>query len=88
MATRNVKWGLLAFLSALLVVLLILLVTGIVEAGSLALVGAAIAVAAVAALIAWLIRYVATNSYMPFVIYRVALGSLVLVLLGTGVLTS
>ncbi|MCB9412505.1 MAG: undecaprenyl-diphosphate phosphatase [Actinobacteria bacterium] len=38
--------------------------------------------------IAWLIRYVATNSYMPFVIYRVALGSLVLVLLGTGVLTS
>ncbi|MCB0916676.1 MAG: undecaprenyl-diphosphate phosphatase, partial [Actinobacteria bacterium] len=29
--------------------------------------------------IAWLIRYVATNSYMPFVIYRVALGSLVLV---------
>ena len=58
MATRNVKWGLLAFLSALLVVLLILLVTGIVEAGPLALVGAAIAVAAVAALIAWLIRFV------------------------------
>lgn len=40
------------------------------------------------AVIAWLIRYVATNSYLPFVIYRVALGSLVLVLLGTGVLTA
>lgn len=38
--------------------------------------------------IAWLIKYVATNSYLPFVIYRVALGSLVLVLLGTGVLTA
>lgn len=38
--------------------------------------------------IAWLIRYVATNSYMPFVIYRVVVGSLVLVLLGAGVLTS
>ena len=38
--------------------------------------------------IAWLIRYVATNSYMPFVIYRVVVGSLVLVLLGAGVLTT
>ena len=38
--------------------------------------------------IAWLIRYVATNSYLPFVIYRVVLGSLVLVLLATGVLTA
>lgn len=40
------------------------------------------------AVIAWLIRYISTHSYMPFVIYRVTLGSLVLVLLGTGVLTS
>ncbi len=40
------------------------------------------------AVIAWLIRYVSTNSYMPFVIYRIGLGALVLVLLGTGVLTS
>ena len=40
------------------------------------------------AVIAWLIRYVSTNSYMPFVIYRIGLGTLVLVLLGTGVLTS
>ena len=40
------------------------------------------------AVIAWLIRYITTNSYLPFVIYRIALGSLVLVLLTTGVLTS
>ena len=40
------------------------------------------------AVIAWLIRYIASNSYMPFVIYRIALGSLVLVLLATGVLTT
>ncbi|MDH4016531.1 MAG: undecaprenyl-diphosphatase, partial [Actinomycetota bacterium] len=40
------------------------------------------------AVIAWLIRYVSTNSYMPFVIYRIGLGTLVLVLLGTGVLVN
>jgi undecaprenyl-diphosphatase len=40
------------------------------------------------AVIAWLIRYVSTKSYMPFVIYRIALGTLVLALLATGVLTS
>jgi undecaprenyl-diphosphatase len=40
------------------------------------------------AAIAWLLRYVATNSYLPFVIYRVALGSLTLVLLGAGVLSA
>lgn len=40
------------------------------------------------AVISWLIKYVSTNSYMPFVIYRIGLGTLVLVLLGTGVLTS
>jgi undecaprenyl-diphosphatase len=38
--------------------------------------------------IAWLIRYVSTNSYMPFVIYRIGLGTLVLVLLATGVLAN
>ena len=36
--------------------------------------------------IAWLLRYLRTHSYLPFVIYRVALGSLVLVLLTAGVL--
>ncbi len=40
------------------------------------------------AVIAWLIRYVSTNSYMPFVVYRVALGTLVLILLATGVLAN
>ena len=38
------------------------------------------------AAIAWLLRYVATRSYTPFVIYRVALGTATLVLLATGVL--
>ncbi|WP_166389886.1 undecaprenyl-diphosphate phosphatase [Nocardioides ochotonae] len=40
------------------------------------------------AAIAWLLRYVSTRSYTPFVIYRVALGALVLILLGTRVLTA
>ncbi|HET7350678.1 MAG TPA: undecaprenyl-diphosphate phosphatase [Marmoricola sp.] len=40
------------------------------------------------AAIAWLLRYVSTRSYMPFVIYRIALGSLTLALLGAGVLTA
>lgn len=36
--------------------------------------------------IAWLLRYVSTNSYLPFVIYRIALGSLVAILLAFGIL--
>lgn len=40
------------------------------------------------AAIAWLLRYVSTNSYTPFVIYRIALGAGTLILLGTGVLTA
>ena len=36
--------------------------------------------------IAWLLRYVSKNSYLPFVIYRIALGTLVAVLLALGVL--
>ena len=36
--------------------------------------------------IAWLLRYVSTNSYLPFVIYRIALGLLVAILLAVGVL--
>jgi undecaprenyl-diphosphatase len=39
------------------------------------------------AVIAWLMRYISTRSFLPFVIYRLALGSLLLVLLGTGVLS-
>ncbi|MBB6097341.1 undecaprenyl-diphosphatase [Deinobacterium chartae] len=36
--------------------------------------------------IAWLLRYISTHSYLPFVIYRIALGLLILVLLATGAL--
>jgi undecaprenyl-diphosphatase len=40
------------------------------------------------AAIAWLLRYVTTHSYTPFVIYRVVLGSATLILLATGVLSA
>lgn len=36
------------------------------------------------AVIAWLLRYLIRGSYLPFVIWRVAVGSLLLVALGTG----
>ena len=39
------------------------------------------------AAIAWLLRYVSTRSYTPFVFYRIALGTATLVLVGTGVLS-
>ncbi len=38
--------------------------------------------------IGWLLKYLRTGSYLPFVVYRVALGSIVLILLATGVLDS
>ena len=40
------------------------------------------------AAIAWLLRYVSTKSYTPFVLYRIALGSLTLALVAAGVLTA
>jgi undecaprenyl-diphosphatase len=40
------------------------------------------------AAIAWLLRYVATKSYTPFVIYRIGLGLLTLGLLWAGVLSA
>lgn len=40
------------------------------------------------AVIAWLMRWLTTRSYLPFVLYRVGLGALVLVLLSLGVLTA
>jgi undecaprenyl-diphosphatase len=40
------------------------------------------------AAIAWLLRYVSTRSYVPFVIYRVGLGAATLALVATGVLTA
>ena len=40
------------------------------------------------ATIAWLLRWVTTRSYLPFVVYRVALGTIVLTGLATGALTA
>ena len=40
------------------------------------------------AAIAWLLRYISTRSYTPFVLYRVALGGATLLLLATGVLSA
>jgi undecaprenyl-diphosphatase len=40
------------------------------------------------AVIRWLLNYVSTKSYTPFVIYRIALGVLVLALVGFGVISS
>jgi undecaprenyl-diphosphatase len=36
--------------------------------------------------IAWLLRYLDRGSFLPFVVYRVVLGLLVLALVGAGVL--
>lgn len=38
--------------------------------------------------IGWLMRYIRTRSFLPFVVYRIALGSLVMLLLATGVMHS
>jgi undecaprenyl-diphosphatase len=38
------------------------------------------------AVIAWLLKYVTTKSFAPFIIYRIALGSLLIILLSTGVI--
>lgn len=40
------------------------------------------------AAIAWLLRYVSTHSYLPFVVYRIALGGFVLVMLGAGAISA
>lgn len=37
--------------------------------------------------IAWLLRYISSHSFLPFVIYRILAGTAILVLLWTGVLT-
>jgi undecaprenyl-diphosphatase len=36
--------------------------------------------------IAWLIKFVTTKSFMPFIVYRIVLGALVMALLATGVI--
>jgi undecaprenyl-diphosphatase len=38
------------------------------------------------AVIAWLMKYISTHSYLPFVLYRIALGVLLFVLVGVGAL--
>ena len=40
------------------------------------------------AVIAWLMKFITTNSYMPFVWYRIALGLGLFALLGTGVVSA
>ena len=40
------------------------------------------------AVIHWLLKYVSTHSYTPFVVYRVGLGAVVLVLVGSGVIAA
>lgn len=40
------------------------------------------------AVIAWLMKFVQTKSFMPFVIYRVALGTIILILLATGTISA
>ena len=38
--------------------------------------------------IAWLMKFITTRSFMPFIIYRITLGSLILILLSTGVISA
>ena len=38
--------------------------------------------------IAWLLKFVSTKSFMPFIVYRVALGSLILILLATDLISA
>jgi undecaprenyl-diphosphatase len=40
------------------------------------------------AVIAWLMKYISTKSFTPFVIYRVALGSALLIALATGLISA
>ncbi len=51
------------------------------------IVGTVVAFAVGYAVIAWFMRFISTNSFMPFVYYRVALGILILALVSFGVLT-
>ncbi|PRX98627.1 undecaprenyl-diphosphatase [Allonocardiopsis opalescens] len=50
------------------------------------IVGTVIAFIVGYAVIAWFMRYISTRSFMPFVYYRIALGVLIFVLVGFGVL--
>ncbi|MDA0566697.1 undecaprenyl-diphosphate phosphatase [Streptomonospora sp. S1-112] len=50
------------------------------------IVGTVVAFAVGYAVIAWLMRFISTHSFMPFVYYRIALGVLILTLVSFGVL--
>ncbi|MGJ9412389.1 undecaprenyl-diphosphate phosphatase [Aeromicrobium sp. CF4.19] len=52
------------------------------------IVGTVVAFVVGLAVIHWLLQYVSKHSYAPFVAYRIALGSVVLVLVGAGVITA
>lgn len=52
------------------------------------IVGTVVSFAVGLAVIHWLLQYVSTKSYAPFVVYRVAFGLLVLVLLAAGTLNA
>lgn len=51
-------------------------------------VATAVAFAVGYVVIAWILKFVSTKSFMPFIIYRVVLGSALLVLLATGVISA
>jgi undecaprenyl-diphosphatase len=40
------------------------------------------------AVIAWLLKFVTTRSFLPFIIYRIVLGSTLLILLSAGVINA
>lgn len=40
------------------------------------------------AVIAWLLKFVSTKSFMPFIIYRILLGTTLLILLATGIIAA
>lgn len=52
------------------------------------IVGTIVAFVVGLAVIRWLLRYVSTRSYAPFVAYRILLGGLVLILVATGVISA
>lgn len=54
----------------------------------LLMIGAVVSGLVAWAVIAWLLRYVARNSFVPFAIYRILVGLLILVLVAAGLLTT
>ncbi|WP_134322730.1 undecaprenyl-diphosphate phosphatase [Cumulibacter soli] len=52
------------------------------------IIGTVVAFVVGLAVIHWLLKWVSTHSYAPFVAYRITLGAIVLILLATGVITS